>query len=123
MQHDADEIHDQGDASQFNTVHEDIKTQEGNPLLDSYLQHQEAMQIKARTTSALREKHKAPSNRKQMFDILKGKGLYKKFPTKDFKDFEEWLKSPSGGQLRCPEEIISEISRYVFFQLCHSLLI
>ena len=92
---------------------ESINT-EDNQLMESYLQHQETMQMKAKTTSALREKHKAPSTRKQMFDILRGQGFYKKFPNKDFKDFEEWLTSPSGGQLKCSDEIISEISRYVF---------
>lgn len=70
--------------------------------------------MNAKTASALREKHKAPSSRKQMFDILKGKGLYKKFPAKDFQHFQTWLQSPSGGQLKCPQEIISEISRFVF---------
>ena len=83
-------------------------------LLDDYFQHQETMQVEAKTVAALKEKYTAPSKKKQMFDLMTGKGLYKKFPNKDFRNFNSWLQSPSGGQLKCPDEIISEISRYVF---------
>ena len=102
------------DTSQLNTAHDDIETtcsKVDNQLLDIYLQHQEEMQIQAKTSSALKEKIKAPSTRKQMFDILKGKGLYKKFPQSHFKKFERWLKSPSGGQLKCTDQIVSEVNR------------
>ena len=82
-------------------------------LLDKYLKHQEIMQVQAKTVSALREKHMAPSKRKQMLELMKEKGLYKKFPMKRFKKFETWLQSPSGGQLKCTHQIVSEISRFV----------
>jgi protein-S-isoprenylcysteine O-methyltransferase Ste14 len=72
------------------------------------------MQVQAKTVSALKEKHMAPSKRKQMFDLMKEKGFYKKFPSKHLKKFETWLQSPSGGQLKCPGQIVSEISRFVF---------
>ncbi|XP_028418405.1 uncharacterized protein LOC114543745 [Dendronephthya gigantea] len=84
-------------------------------LLGNYLQHQASMQINAMTVSALREKQNAPSRRKQMFEILRGKGLYKKFAMSKFKTFTSWLKSPSGGQLACPDEISSEVSRFLYF--------
>jgi membrane protein insertase Oxa1/YidC/SpoIIIJ len=82
--------------------------------LDKYFETQDVMQVQAKTMSALKEKHTAPTKKKQMFDLMKGKGLYKKFPLTHFKKFKTWLQSPSGGQLKCPDEIISEISRYVF---------
>ena len=82
-------------------------------LLDTYFKHQATMQVQAKTVSALREKHMAPSKRKQMFELMKEKGLYKKFPKKRLKKFETWLKSPSGGQLKCTRQIVSEISRFV----------
>ena len=69
------------------------------------------MQIEAKTSSALKEKIKAPSTRKQMFDVLKGKGLYKKCPQSHYKKFERLLKSPSGGQLKCTDQIVSEVNR------------
>lgn len=115
-QHDINDTIETAHQSQSTPPREDITSTHDNQLLDGYLEHQEAMQMKAKTTLALREKHKAPSNRKQMFDILKGRGLYKKFPAKDLRHFKTWLQSPSGGQLKCPQEIISEISRFVFFK-------
>lgn len=113
-QHNINDTNETAHQSQSPPLQEDIRSTHDNQLLDSYLEHQEAMQMNAKTTLALREQHRAPSSRKQMFDILKGKGLYKKFPAKDFQNFKTWLQSPSGGQLKCPEEIISEISRFVF---------
>lgn len=92
---------------------ETSQSDKSDQLLKNYLQSQEACQIQAKTNLALREKHTAPSTRKQMFGILRGQGFYKKFPVESFKKFEEWIKSPSGGQLKCPAEIISEISRFV----------
>ena len=82
-------------------------------LLEKYLKHQETMQVQAKTVSALREKHVAPSKKKQMLGLMREKGLYKKFPIKRFKKFATWLQSPSGGQLKCTDQIISEISRFV----------
>ena len=82
-------------------------------LLHDNFQHQETMQVEAKTVAALKEKYTAPLKRKQMFDLMTGKGLYKKFLNKDFLNFNSWLQSPSDGQLRCPDEIISEISQYV----------
>ena len=78
-------------------------------MLDSYFEHEQEILMKSKTKSALREKHKAPSSRQQIFEILRGKGLYKKLPAKQLKDFKDWLQSPSGGQLKCPDEIVSEI--------------
>ena len=60
-------------------------------LLEKYLKHQETMQVQAKTVPALREKHMAPSKKKQMLGLMKEKGLYKKFPIKRFKKFETWL--------------------------------
>ena len=82
-------------------------------LLHTYLEHQDAMKVQAKTVAALKEKHTSPSKRTQMFELMKEKGLYKKFPNKEFSNFKSWLQSPSGGQLKCPGEIVSEISRYV----------
>ena len=79
--------------------------------LANYFQQQESMDMKAKTTSALRDRYKAPSTRKQMFEILRGKGLYKKFPKKEFTQFNSWLQSPSGGGLKCTQEIVSEVNR------------
>ena len=95
-------------------LHRMIACPKETELIDTYLEHQETMQVQAKTVSALKEKHMAPSKRKQMFDLMKEKGFYKKFPSKHLKKFETWLQSPSGGQLKCPGQIVSEISRFVF---------
>ena len=94
--------------------HETPSNPPSTSLLHDNFQHQETMQVKAKTVAALKEKYTAPSKRKQMFDLMTGKGLYKKFPNKNFRNFNSWLQSPSGGQLKCPDKIISEISQYVF---------
>ncbi|XP_028416842.1 uncharacterized protein LOC114541052 [Dendronephthya gigantea] len=94
---------------------EESVTRHENELLDNYLEHQGSMQINAMTVSALREKQNAPSSRKQTFEILRCKGLYKKFPMSKFEKFISWLKSPSGGQLACTDEIASEVSRFLYF--------
>ena len=41
--------------------------------------------------------------------------MYRKFPSKKFKKFNEWLKSPSGGERHCSEEIVSEVNRFLYF--------
>ena len=89
-------------------------TQKNAELLDTYLSAQSSM-ASSKTAAALTVTYEAPSTRKQLFTILKGKGLYKKFPTEKFHKFDKWLKSPSGGQLKCTEEIVSEINRYLQF--------
>ena len=87
---------------QYHSTSEQHYTDEGKEIAN-YLEHQSSMNMQKKTTAALKEKHNAPSTRKLMFRVLKTKGLYKRF--------DIWLKSPSGGQMKDTEEIISEVSR------------
>ena len=83
-------------------------TQKNAELLDTYLSAQSSM-ASSKTVAALMTTYEVASTRKQLFTILKEKGLYKKFPTEKFlHKFDKWLKSPSGGELKCTEEIVSE---------------
>jgi hypothetical protein len=47
------------------------------------------MQIQAKTSLALKEKIKAPSTRKQMFDVLKGKRFIQEISSKSFQEIRE----------------------------------
>lgn len=95
-----------------------INVEEKNAeLLTSYMAHQSCQNLDQKTFDALKDSstHKAPSTRKQMFSVLKSKGLYQKFPAQKFKKFNDWLSTPSAGELQCTEEIVSEVNRYLHF--------
>lgn len=97
---------------------EDINIEEKNEiLLNDYIEHQSVMNMDAKTKAALKDKSKskAPSTRKQMLGILQSEGLYRKFPSEKFDKFNEWLQSPSGGELQCTKEIVSEVNRFLHF--------